>query len=123
MIWVEFALTGMFAGFLAGYLGIGGGLALVPVLSGIFSRDSATAGVAVQMAVATSLATMLFSSLSSVLSHHRRGAILWPIVKLLLPGLMVGALMATVIANHISSTSLGQFVWCFCITRRSATVA
>jgi len=115
MIWVEFALTGMFAGFLAGYLGIGGGLVLVPALSWIFSRDPATAGVAVQMAVATSLATMLFSSLSSVLAHHRRDAILWPIVKLLLPGLLVGALIATVIADRISSTSLGQLFGVFAL--------
>lgn len=115
MIWVEFALTGVFAGFLAGYLGIGGGLVLVPALSWIFSRDPATAGIAVQMAVATSLATMLFSSLSSVLAHQRRNAILWPIVKLLLPGLLVGALIATVIADRISSASLGQVFGVFAL--------
>ena len=108
MIWIEFALTGIFAGFLAGYLGIGGGLVLVPALSWIFSRDPATADVAVQMAVATSLATMLFSSLSSVLAHHRRGAILWPFVKMLLPGLLAGALLGTVIADNIGSTLLGN---------------
>lgn len=108
MIWIEFALTGLFAGFLAGYLGIGGGLVLVPVLSWVFSRDPATAGVAVQMAVATSLATMLFSSLSSVLAHHRRGAILWLLVRQLLPGLLAGALLGTCIAASISSAALGS---------------
>ena len=56
MIWVEFAMTGLLAGFLAGYLGIGGGLVLVPILSWIFTRDPATADTSVQMAVATSLA-------------------------------------------------------------------
>lgn len=115
MIWMEFALTGIFAGFLAGYLGIGGGLILVPALSWIFSRDPATAGVAVQMAVATSLATMLFSSLSSVLAHHRRGAILWPAVKLLLPGLLIGALIGTVIADRISSAMLGYVFGVFAL--------
>jgi uncharacterized membrane protein YfcA len=115
MIWLEFALTGIFAGFLAGYLGIGGGLILVPVLSWIFSRDPATAGVAVQMAVATSLATMLFSSLSSILAHHRRGAILWPLVKLLMPGLLAGALIGTVIADMISSSSLGKVFGIFAV--------
>ena len=81
MIWFEYAVTGLFAGFLAGYLGIGGGLVLVPVLSWIFSRDPAIADMAVQMAVATSLATMLFTSMSSLLAHHRRGAILWALVR------------------------------------------
>ena len=107
MPWLEYALTGLFGGFLAGYLGIGGGLILVPALSWLFSRDPATAGVAVQMAVATSLASMLFSSMSSLLAHHRRGAILWPLVKLLLPGLLSGALLGSLIADRIGSTVLG----------------
>ena len=66
MIWLWYALTGIVAGFLAGYLGIGGGLVLVPALSWLFSQDPATASVAVQMAVATSLATMLFTSMKSL---------------------------------------------------------
>lgn len=108
MIWVEFAMTGLFAGFMAGYLGIGGGVILVPVMSFLFSRDPATADIAVQMAVATSLAIMLFSSLSSVIAHQRKGAILWPIVKQLLPGLLLGALLGALIADSVSSETLGR---------------
>ena len=108
MIWVEFALTGLFAGFMAGYLGIGGGVILVPVLSWIFSRDPATADIAVQMAVATSLATMLFSSLSSILAQQRKGAILWDTAKQLLPGLLLGAIVGALIADSISSDVLGR---------------
>ena len=93
MIWIEYGLTGLFAGFLAGYLGIGGGLVLVPVLSWLFGRDPATAHMAVQMAVATSLATMLFTSMSSLLAHHKRGAILWTLVRQMTPGLLAGALL------------------------------
>jgi uncharacterized membrane protein YfcA len=107
MIWLEYAITGLFAGFLAGYLGIGGGLVLVPVLSWLFARDTATAGMAVQMAVATSLATMLFTSMSSLLAHHRRGAIIWELVRQMLPGLLAGALLGTVIADAIGNTALG----------------
>ena len=108
MIWIEYALTGLFAGFLAGYLGSGGGLVLVPVLSFLFSRDPATADVAVQMAVATSLATMLFTSMSSLISHHRRGAIAWSLVSQMLPGLLAGALLGSVIADQIGNLALGK---------------
>ncbi len=108
MIWVEYALTGIFAGFLAGYLGIGGGLVLVPALSWLFSRDPATADMAVQMAVATSLATMLFTSMSSLLAHHRRGAILWSLVRQMIPGLLAGALLGSLIADRIGNAALGN---------------
>jgi len=108
-------MTGLFAGFLAGYLGIGGGLVLVPVLSWLFSQDPATAGVAVQMAVATSLATMLFTSMSSLLAHHRRGAIVWLLVRQMLPGLMAGALLGSIIADGIGNTALGNVFGVFAL--------
>jgi hypothetical protein len=107
MIWIEYAVTGLVAGFLAGFLGIGGGLVLVPALSWLFSQDPATAGMAVQMAVATSLATMLFTSMSSLLAHHKRGAILWSLVRQMVPGLLGGALLGSVIADRIGSAALG----------------
>jgi hypothetical protein len=115
MIWIEYALTGLSAGLLAGYLGIGGGLVLVPVLSWLFSRDPATAGMAVQMAVATSLATMLFTSMSSLLAHHRRGAIAWPLVRQMLPGLLVGALLGSIIADAIGNIALGNVFGVFAL--------
>ena len=115
MIWIEYAFTGLFAGFLAGYLGIGGGLVLVPVLSWLFSRDPATAGMAVQMAVATSLATMLFTSMSSLLAHHRRGAIAWPLVRQMIPGLLAGALLGTIIADRIGDIALGNVFGIFAL--------
>jgi uncharacterized membrane protein YfcA len=113
MIWVEYALTGLFAGFLAGYLGIGGGLVLVPVLSWLFSQDPATAGMAVQMAVATSLATMLFTSMSSLIAHHKRGAVVWSLVRQMLPGLLSGALLGSVIADQIGNMALGKIFGLF----------
>jgi uncharacterized membrane protein YfcA len=115
MIWLEYAVTGLFAGFLAGYLGIGGGLVLVPVLSWLFSQDPATAPMAVQMAVATSLATMLFTSMSSLLSHHRRGAILWDVVRQMLPGLLAGALLGSIIADRIGNNALGNVFGVFAL--------
>ena len=115
MIWLEYAITGLFAGFLAGYLGIGGGLVLVPVLSWLFSRDPATANIAVQMAVATSLSTMLFTSMSSLLAHHRRGAIVWGLVRQMLPGLLAGALLGSIIADRIGNTALGYIFGIFAL--------
>jgi len=115
MIWLEYAFTGLFAGFLAGYLGIGGGLVLVPVLSWLFSRDPALADISVQMAVATSLATMLFTSMSSLLAHHRRGAILWSLVRQMMPGLLAGALLGSVIADQIGDLALGQVFGAFAL--------
>ena len=115
MIWLEYAMTGLFAGFMAGYLGIGGGLVLVPVLSWLFSQDPATADMAVQMAVATSLATMLFTSMSSLLAHHRRGAIIWRLVRQMLPGLLAGALLGSIIADRIGNTALGYVFGVFAL--------
>jgi len=115
MLLVEYALTGLVAGFLAGFLGIGGGLVLVPALSWLFSRDAATAGVAVQMAVATSLATMLFTSMSSLLAHHKRGAILWPLVRRMVPGLLAGALLGSLIADRIGNTALATVFGIFAL--------
>lgn len=108
-------MTGLFAGFLAGYLGIGGGLVLVPVLSFLFSRDPAIADMAVQMAVATSLSTMLFTSMSSILSHHKRGAVMWSLVRQMTPGLLAGALLGSFIADRIGNTALGYVFGVFAL--------
>jgi uncharacterized membrane protein YfcA len=115
VIWVEFALTGLVAGFLAGYLGIGGGLVLVPVLTWLLSRDPATTSHATHMAVATSLATMLLTSLSSILAHHRRDAVSWPLTGQLAPGLLVGSLCGALLADQLSSKTLAAVFGVFAL--------
>lgn len=109
MLW-EFALIGLFAGFAAGYLGIGGGFVIVPALLWIFSRDPATADAAAQLAVATSLATMLATSLSSIVAHHRRGAVRWSVFRRLTPGLLAGAVLGAWIADGVSTRSLSLVI-------------
>lgn len=89
------AVLGLFTGFLAGLLGIGGGMLLVPSLTYIIGLQGVAPGLAVKMAIATSMATIMFTSLSSVRAHHRRGAVRWDIAQRLAPGIVMGSLAAS----------------------------
>jgi len=91
----ELALLGLGTGFLAGLLGIGGGMVLVPFLTHILSKQGVEPGLAVKMAIATSMATIVFTSLSSVRAHHQRGAVRWDLVQRLAPGIVLGSLAAS----------------------------
>ena len=115
MIWIEFALTGLLAGFFAGYLGIGGGLILVPILIWLLSEDPNMASHATHIAVATSLSTMLLTSLSSILALHRRGAVSWPLTRQLAPGLLLGALLGALVADGLSSAALAAVFGIFAL--------
>lgn len=95
---VELLLMGACAGFLAGLLGIGGGMIMVPFMTMILTAKGFSADVVVKMAVATSLATICFTSLSSVRAHHKRGAVLWPVARVLAPGILIGSLVGAQIA-------------------------
>ena len=94
----ELLLLGCATGFLAGLLGIGGGMLMVPFMTFILTDKGFPPDYTVKMAVATSLATICFTSMSSVRAHHRRGAVLWPIVRLLAPGILFGALVGAQLA-------------------------
>ncbi|MFN3415343.1 MAG: sulfite exporter TauE/SafE family protein [Caldimonas sp.] len=87
-------LLGCFTGFLAGLLGIGGGMLLVPFLTFLLAQRGVEAQLAVKMAIATSMATILFTSISSVRAHHKRGAVRWDLVRGLAPGIVLGGLLA-----------------------------
>ena len=103
---VLYLLTGAAAGLSAGLLGIGGGLIIVPILFFIFSHQLDQAEHVMQMALATSLATIIVTSLSSARAHHKRGAVLWPIVLSLSPGIIIGAWMGAVFASALASNIL-----------------
>jgi uncharacterized membrane protein YfcA len=90
----ELLLLGSATGFLAGLLGIGGGMLLVPFLTMILVHRGVPADLAVKMAIATSMSTILFTSLSSVRAHHQRGAVRWDLVRGLAPGIVLGGLLA-----------------------------
>ena len=92
---VELAALGVCTGFLAGLLGIGGGMLMVPFITIILAHQGVSADLAVKMAIATSMATIIFTSLSSVRAHHRRGAVRWDIVKRLSPGIVMGSIVGS----------------------------
>ena len=92
---VELALLGLATGFLAGLLGIGGGMLMVPFITLILSQRGVANDLSIKMAIATSMATILFTSISSVRAHHQRGAVRWDLVKGLAPGIVLGAAVAS----------------------------
>jgi len=114
-MYLEFALIGILAGYLAGFLGIGGGFVVVPALTYLFLQDPATAPWAIHIAVATSLGTMLVTSLSSIIAHQRKGAIRWALVRSLATGLVVGAVLGAVIADMLHGEALVQVFGLFAI--------
>lgn len=89
---LELALLGLGAGFLAGLLGIGGGMVMVPFLTWMLGQRGVPADLGVKMAIATSMATIMFTSIASVRAHHKRGAVRWDIVQRLAPGIVLGSL-------------------------------
>ena len=91
---VELLALGAVVGFLAGLLGVGGGMMLVPALAWILTQRNVESGLAVKMAIATSMATILFTSLSSVRAHHHLGAVRWPVARAMAPGIVAGGLLA-----------------------------
>lgn len=94
---------GCVVGFLAGLLGVGGAMTMIPVLTAIFAREGFPPEHVVHIAIATSLATILFTSLSSMRAHARRGAVLWRVVWALSPGIVAGSFVGPQIVAHMSA--------------------
>ncbi len=101
-----YAVLGAFAGVLAGLLGVGGGLVIVPVLAFLFQAQGIDQVVVVHLAIGTSLATIVVTGVSSVVVHHRHGAVLWRVVWLLTPGIVVGAGMGAELVHRLPTAAL-----------------
>jgi uncharacterized membrane protein YfcA len=95
--------AGILAGILAGFLGIGGGLVVVPLLALILPYAGVVDKHVMTMAVGTSLATIIFTTFSSLYSHQRRHNIIWPAVFSLFPGLMLGSLLGAAIGSQLDN--------------------
>lgn len=106
---------GAFAGTLAGLFGIGGGLVIVPVLIFSFGLQGVDPEVAVHLAVGTSLATIVFTSISSVRSHHSRGGVRWDIFRPMTVGIVIGAMVGAWTASLLSGRALELIIGVFVI--------
>lgn len=100
---------GLASGFIAGLLGVGGGLVLVPVLSWIYARQGFPAQYNIHMALGTSLAIIVLTSVSSLRAHHLHGAVRWPAVRRIVPGIVLGTLTGALAAAHFPDRGLRWF--------------
>jgi len=107
---------GAATGVVAGLLGVGGGLIIVPMLAWIFHLQGMPAGVIMHLAIGTSLATIIVTSISSVRAHHRHGAVLWPVFWQLAPGLVIGTLLGSELAGALRNDTLRIIFGIFTLT-------
>ncbi len=98
---------GLLNGVLAGLLGIGGGLVIVPAMIWLLPKIGVPQEHLMHMALATSMATICFTAISSALAHHKRGSVSKPLLKLLVPAIAIGGLVGAYIADLIDSRWLG----------------
>lgn len=98
--------VGLTAGLLAGLLGVGGGIVIVPILFWLGPIFKVSPAIAMHVAVATSLATIVFTSISSAKAHHRKGAVDAALLRLWLPGIAVGAALGGFAARYLDGEAL-----------------
>jgi uncharacterized membrane protein YfcA len=104
MFFSIYLLIGAFSGFLAGLLGLGGGVIVVPALAAAFaSFNVMPASYIMQMAVGTSLSTIIITFIASLYAHIKRGSVRWDIVKLILPAILLGVIIGTNLAGYLPS--------------------
>ena len=104
--WLAYLALGAVAGVMAGLLGVGGGLLIVPVLVWLFIRQGVDPAVITHLAIGTSLATIVPTAIASARAHHQHGAVRWDLVTRLAPGVMLGALAGATLAEFLSSDAL-----------------
>ncbi|MDO9010708.1 MAG: sulfite exporter TauE/SafE family protein [Gallionella sp.] len=110
MEWLAaYLLLGACAGFMAGLFGVGGGTVLVPVLLLLFDAQHFPAEHAMHLALGTSMAVILFTSLASLRKHHQHNAVNWRIVRNITPGILSGAVLGALLAAAIPTRGLGLF--------------
>ncbi|HCG05024.1 MAG TPA: hypothetical protein DEV75_08695 [Desulfovibrio sp.] len=108
-----YLILGAIAGILAGLLGVGGGLVIVPMLNFAFEWQAIPHEFMQHLALGTSMASIMFTSISSFRAHHKRGAVLWNVVWRITPGIITGTLVGTWVVAQLSTNFLKGFFVCF----------
>lgn len=111
--WLAYPVLGAFVGFFAGLLGVGGGGIMVPALTTLFIAQGFPDEKVVHLALGTSMASIVLTSISSMRAHHAHGAVRWDAFWRMTPAILVGTYAATFIASHVDSKSLAIFFACF----------
>ena len=115
MEWITFLILGSVAGVLSGLFGIGGGLVIVPILVYMFTAQGISPEILTHLAVGTSLATIVFTSINSVIAHHKHGAVRWPAVAMLSVGIVGGSVLGGYTASFLSGEVLQRVIGVFAI--------
>ena len=113
--WLLFPVLGAVAGVLAGLLGVGGGLVLVAALAWLLPSLGVPAAAAMHAALASSLASIVLTAAASARAHARRGSVLWPTVRWMVPGLLVGGWLGSAAAVRIDGGLLRWLVAGYCL--------
>jgi uncharacterized membrane protein YfcA len=108
-IWLIYGAAGIIAGLLAGLLGVGGGIVIVPLLTLTFTLQHFPDQIVHHLALGTSLGTIIFTSFASFRAHHQHGAVNWQVVRRITPGILIGTLAGSYLAAHLSTTVLRAF--------------
>jgi uncharacterized membrane protein YfcA len=114
-LFVAMAAIGAFAGVLAGLLGVGGGIVLVPAFFFAFQTLGYDGPQVMQVCLATSLATIIVTSVRSVLAHNRKGAVDWDVLKGWAPGIILGAILGVLVASALRSATLQMVFGCLAL--------
>ncbi|MNF56832.1 Sulfite exporter TauE/SafE [compost metagenome] len=115
MEFLLYLVLGACAGVLAGLFGVGGGMIIVPVLVFSFTAQGFDASILTHLAVGTSLATIIFTSINSVREHHRKGAVRWPVFAWMAVGILLGAGLGSLTAAAIQGPMLQRIIGVFAI--------
>lgn len=113
MEWLIYLGIGAFAGLLAGLFGVGGGAVIVPILIFLFASLGFATDLLVHLAVGTSFATIVITSLSSIAAHHKRGNVNWQVFRNMAPGLVLGVLLGSVAAASLKGEALKFLIGVF----------